>query len=173
MCLERSHQIAVWTEKLDNHQLRVWGKLTLSQPLEQVWQVLTDYEALPDFIPYLIKSQLIPQPDSKLRLEQIGSKSLLKVRFSIRAILNVVEQFPHTIQFQIVEGDFHTLLGECRLQEDFDNTLTHLYYSVQLEPKLAIPVVLLEKLIKKYLPLNLLAVKQRVREKYKQKQTMS
>jgi ribosome-associated toxin RatA of RatAB toxin-antitoxin module len=159
-----STNVAVWIEKIDKHQLRIWGHLTVPHSQELVWQVLTDYEALPDFIPDLIKSQRIPHPASGVRLEQVGAKTLLKFQFSVRAVLDLVEQFPHQIQFQLVEGDFQALSGECRLQEEYclDRTFTHLYYSVKLIPKLSIPTVFLEKLIKTYLPLNLLAIHQRV-----------
>ena len=43
--------------------------------LRQVWDVLTDYEALPDFIPNLAVSERVPlppgSPDSLVRLRQV------------------------------------------------------------------------------------------------------
>lgn len=161
-----STNVAVSIEKIDKHQLKIWGNLIIPHPSELVWQVLTDYEALPDFIPDLVKSERIPHPASGVRLEQVGAKSLFKFRFSIRAVLDLVEQFPHQIQFQLVEGDFQALSGECRLQEEScpEVTFTHFHYSVKLIPKPSIPALFLEKLIQKYLPLNLLAIHQRVSE---------
>lgn len=94
----------------------------------------------------------------------MGAKSLLKFQFSARAVLDLVEQFPHLIQFQLVEGDFHSLSGECRFQEETspDGTATHIHFFVQLFPKLSIPSVLLEKLLQKYLSFNLMAIHQHV-----------
>ena len=65
--------VAVQIEKIAERQRQIIAKVQIPQPVEQVWQVLTNYEALTDFIPNLAKSRLIEHPNGGIRLEQVGS----------------------------------------------------------------------------------------------------
>jgi ribosome-associated toxin RatA of RatAB toxin-antitoxin module len=166
LTLEKLKKVEVWTEKLDRDRHQVSAKLTLPHSPQQVWQVLTDYEALPNFIPHLVKSQRLSHPESGIRVEQIGSKCPLHFCFSARVVLDLIEHFPHRIQFHMVEGDFKTFSGEWKLVShcDRDENLSDLHYSLQVVPKIPMPITLLEKQLYQDLPVNLLSISQRVSE---------
>ncbi|NEQ19471.1 MAG: hypothetical protein F6K28_07155 [Microcoleus sp. SIO2G3] len=51
--------VEVQIEKIAEQQRQITAMLKIPQPVEQVWKVLTDYEALVDFVPNLTKSRLL------------------------------------------------------------------------------------------------------------------
>ncbi|NET10959.1 MAG: cyclase, partial [Symploca sp. SIO2B6] len=108
--------IEVLTEKLDGRQRKITATIEIPHSVEQIWSILTDYERLADFIPSLKQSKQIEHPDQGIRIEQIGSESLLKLKFCARVVLDMIESFPHTVGFEMVEGDFKAFSGEWQLQ---------------------------------------------------------
>ncbi len=158
--------VQVQIEKIADRQRRITAKVRVPQPVEQVWKVLTNYEALADFIPNLASSRQLEHPKGGIRLEQIGSQRLLRFNFCARVILDLEEFFPHKISFQMVEGDFKDFFGNWSLEPYSTGNFmgTYLYYTVQVWPKLTMPVGILERRLSKDMKLNLLAIRQRVEE---------
>ncbi|NJK28838.1 MAG: cyclase [Acaryochloris sp. SU_5_25] len=160
--------VTLETQKLEKRHRQIQAQIVLPFSPEQVWQVLIDYEALADFIPNLAKSQRIEHPDSGIRIEQIGVKNALFLKFSARVVLDMVEEFPHTIYFDMVEGDFKFFAGTWILQPaTFENAQgTLLTYLLQVCPTRLIPVKAIEQQLGKDLPQNLLAIRKRLYELY-------
>jgi ribosome-associated toxin RatA of RatAB toxin-antitoxin module len=156
--------VEIQTEKLQGRSRRIIASIDIDRPAPQVWEVLTAYEALADFIPNLAKSQLLPHPQGGIRLEQVGTQRLLRINFSARVVLDLEESFPDEIRFQIVEGDFKTFQGCWRLESLSAAPITRLSYILVVCPKRTLPVGIIEKRIRHDLPFNLLAVRQRVSE---------
>jgi hypothetical protein len=75
-----TNEVAIQVDKLSDRQRQISATIQIPQPVEKVWQILTDYESLPDFIPNLAKSTLLEHPNGGIRLEQIGRASLLNLR---------------------------------------------------------------------------------------------
>jgi len=155
--------LKVCSEKINKNTFHIYGHVSIPRSSEQVWQVLTDYQTLPDFIPNLLITRCLPHPTSGIRLEHIGVKSFFNFRLSLRVVIDLVENCPDQIAFDMVEGDFRTLSGKCWLKP-FSLHGTYLYYSVEVIPNLTIPLVLFNKLIQMDLPVNLLAISQRVQD---------
>ncbi|MDZ8222000.1 SRPBCC family protein [Nostoc sp. ChiVER01] len=159
-------KVEVQIEKIAERQRQITAKVQIPQPVEQIWKVLTDYEALPDFLPNLAKSRLIEHPNGGIRLEQVGSQRLLSFNFSARVVLDLEEYFPKEINFRMVEGDFKGFSGSwCLEPYSFGEYVgTNLCYTIQVWPKLTMPVGIIENRLSKDLQLNLLAIHQRVEE---------
>ncbi|MDF5708644.1 MAG: SRPBCC family protein [Nostoc sp. S4] len=157
-------KVEVQIQKLAQRHRQISAKVKIPRPVEQIWQVLTDYEALADFIPNLAKSRLIEHPGGGIRLEQIGSQRLLNFNFCARVVLDLEEYFPKEINFRMVEGDFKDFSGSWCLEPYFVGDLigTNLCYTIQVWPKLTMPVSIIENRLSKDLRLNLLAIYQRV-----------
>ncbi len=158
--------VAVEIEKIAERQRQISAKIQISRPVAEVWKVLTDYEALPDFVPNLAKSRLLEHPNGGIRVEQIGSQRLLRLNFSARVVLDLEEYFPKEITFQMVEGDFKDFSGYWRL-EPFSldqKMLTNLCYTVKVWPKRTMPVAIIERRLARDLQLNLLAIRQRAEQ---------
>ncbi|MFN6485221.1 MULTISPECIES: SRPBCC family protein [unclassified Nostoc] len=159
-------KVEVQIEKIAERQRQISAKVQIPQPVEQIWKVLTDYEALPNFLPNLAKSCIIEHPNGGIRLEQVGSQRLLNFNFSARVVLDLEECFPKEINFRMVEGDFKGFSGSwCLEPYSFGEYIgTNLSYTIQVWPKLTMPVGIIENRLSKDLRLNLLAIYQRVEE---------
>ncbi len=154
--------VEVQVEKIAERQRRITANIKIPQPAEKIWKVLTDYEALVEFVPNLAKSRLIEHPSGGTRLEQVGSQKLLKFNFCARVVLDLEEYFPDEITFRMVEGDFKGFSGKWYLQPLPEGV--HLFYTVTIWPKLTMPVTFIERRLSHDLQLNLLAVRKRVNE---------
>lgn len=155
--------VEVKTEPIAERQRKISAKIQISHSVEQVWQILTDYEALPDFIPNLAKSCLLEHPTGGIRLEQVGTQRLLRLNFSARVVLDLEEKFPDEINFNMVEGDFKAFAGSWQLEPDSlpDQSGTNLCYIARIWPKRTMPVAMIERRLCSDLRLNLLAIRQR------------
>ncbi|NWF58645.1 MAG: SRPBCC family protein [Fischerella sp.] len=158
--------VAVQIEKIADRQRQISATIQIPQPVVQVWEVLTNYEALADFIPNLANSRLLEHPNGGIRLEQVGSQRFLRLNFSARVVLDLEEYFPKEIIFQMVEGDFKDFSGSWRLEPYSlgQETGTNLCYTVKVWPKRTMPVGIIERRLAKDLQLNLLAIRQRLEE---------
>ncbi len=160
--------VEVQAEQIEGRRRRISARACLPYPAEKIWQILTDYERLPDFIPNLAKSCRTHHPQGGIRIEQVGVQSLwkLKVKFCARVVLDMVENFPHEIGFQMVEGDFKEFYGYWQLHpiEGIDEQETNLHYSLTLLPSRMMPIGLIESRLKQDLAVNLNAIRQRADE---------
>jgi len=156
--------VDIQIEKIAERQRQITARIQIPQPIEQIWKILTDYEALVDFIPNLAKSRLLEHPNGGIRLEQVGSQRLLNFNFCARVVLDLEEYFPKEINFRMVEGDFKGFSGSWRLEPYRCGNLmgTNLCYTIHIWPKLTMPVTIIENRLSNDLRLNLLAVYQRV-----------
>lgn len=157
--LALANGVEVQTDRVEGRQRQISAKICIPYSNDQVWQILTDYDHLADFIPNLAKSRRISHPHNGIRIEQIGTQSLLKLKFCARVVLDMVERFPHRLDFEMVEGDFKKFSGSWLLQPIEGGT--ELSYVVSVLPPLAMPVGMIEKRLKGGLVLNLSAIRSR------------
>ncbi|KYC38336.1 cyclase [Scytonema hofmannii PCC 7110] len=157
--------VDVQIEKTAERQRKITAQLQIPHPVEKVWKVLTDYEALPDFVPNLTKSRLLEHPKGGIRLEQVGAQRFLKINFCARVVLDLEEYFPKEINFRMVEGDFRDFSGSWQLEPCFlgEDSATRLCYTVRLWPKRTMPVGLIERRLSNDMRLNMAAICQRVK----------
>lgn len=158
--------VEVETEAVEGRKRKISAKIYIPRSVDQVWQVLTDYEALADFIPNLGKSDRLGHPQGGIRLEQVGTQRLLRFNFSARVVLDLEEIPLQEIRFHMVEGDFNAYEGSWRLEPKItaNQSGTDLSYTVLIWPKRTMPVAILERRLQQDLRLNLLAIRQRVEE---------
>lgn len=156
--------VQITTEKRPERQRRIFASVTIPQPVERVWQVITDYEHLADFIPSMTSSRLLPNSEGRIRLEQVGTQCFLKVKFCARVVLDMTEKFPHELGFAMQDGDFKIFEGCWKLQPSDDAQSTHLFYDLSVKAPRAIPASLIERHLCRNLTLNLLAIRHRALE---------
>lgn len=157
--------VEISTEKRLGRERHIVASVVIPQSLEQVWQVLTDYEHLADFVPNLTSSKLLPNAEGRILLEQIGAQCFLKFKFCARVVLNMTERFPHELGFTMEEGDFKQFLGAWKLQPaTAEGKGTRLSYDLLVQPPRAMPVALIEHHICNNLTANMLAIAQRAME---------
>lgn len=163
-----AEEVEVRTEELAHRQRQITARIQIYHPVEQVWQVLTAYDTLADFIPNLAVSRRLAHPNGGIRLEQVGTQRLLRFNFSARVVLDLEEKFPYEIQFDMVEGDLKAYSGKWLLEPEFSCTSpgTNLCYIVRVLPKRTMPVAIVERRLRQDLRTNLLAIRRRVEELY-------
>ncbi|MGD1906102.1 MAG: SRPBCC family protein [Leptolyngbyaceae cyanobacterium] len=152
--------VDISTEVLEGRSRRIKATIAVPGSLEQVWQLLTDYDRLSDFIPNLTLSRRIPHPEQGIRLEQIGSQCFLNIKFCARVVLDMAEQFPHRLDFNMVEGDFRDFYGCWSLEtlESPEGPQIYLGYELTLHPPRSVPVQLIERHLRRDLTQNLQAI---------------
>ncbi|MBD2464414.1 SRPBCC family protein [Oscillatoria sp. FACHB-1407] len=161
--VEPPQGVNVKVERLDGRRRQIIATIQIPHPVETVWNILTDYEHLADFIPNLAKSRRIEHPQGGIRLEQVGSQSFFKLKFCARVILDMVEKFPDQLDFRMVEGDFKEFVGSWLLQPQLigGQPGTELQYVVQILPPRTMPTALIERCLSHTLAMNLTAIQQR------------
>lgn len=98
------------------------GRATLSVSRRVVWQVLTDYERLPEFVPGLHRSRIVMRAGNRLLLEQHGELRVLFFSVPIEIRLEVEERFPDVIVSRSVAGSVRSMSGRYDLVESGDGT---------------------------------------------------
>jgi ribosome-associated toxin RatA of RatAB toxin-antitoxin module len=150
-------------------QRSLCAKIVIPKPIDVVWFVITDYERLADFIPNLASSRLRrpsnPKDAGKIILEQVGCQKFMKLSFSAKVVLEMIETYPQSVSFSMVEGDFKSFSGSWDLEPVMINgvqTGTQLSYCLSLVPPLMMPMQLIEGCLSRDLAINLAAISQRV-----------
>lgn len=117
---------------------------------QSVWDVLTAYDRLHQFVPNLRSSKLLSRDGHEAVIEQHARAGLLFIKQSIYLELRVVEQPISVIDITLVTGDMkrfdsHWELAAAR-QEATDGTL--ITYAGQVEPNFYVPALLGTPLIR-------------------------
>jgi len=157
-----SDQVSIETLQLQGRERRISATIQIPSPMRAVWSVITQYEALPQFIPNLVLSRQLSGQNGKILIEQVGQQTVFNVNFSARVVLAMEEDFPNAIRFQMVEGDFKSFTGAWLLASTEAGAGTALTYTVDILPKLTTPIRLVECRLRMDLPVNLLAIRQQV-----------
>ncbi|CAL8129827.1 unnamed protein product [Prunus armeniaca] len=173
--------IDVEIEKTGNNCRRIQSEIGIEAPLNTVWNLLTDYERLADFIPGLAVCRLLHKTDNYARLFQIGQQNLaFGLKFNAKGIVDCyetpLETLPNLghrrdIEFNMVEGDFEIFQGKWSLQQlngeiSCDDSLieqqmhTTLSYLVDVKPKLWLPIRLVEGRLCKEIKINLACIRE-------------
>ncbi|XP_057980502.1 uncharacterized protein LOC131166188 isoform X1 [Malania oleifera] len=173
--------VDVEIEKVGKNSRRIHSSVAIKAELCTIWNVLTDYERLADFIPGLSVSRLIEKSGSFARLFQIGQQNLaFGLKFNAKGIVDCyekdLESLPYgqkrDIEFRMIEGDFKIFEGRWSIEQcnggrykggdllmgqEFHTTLS---YIVDVEPKLWLPVRIIEGRLCREIKLNLSCIRE-------------
>ena len=146
-------------ERLPQGTRRLAAELKSPLPVHLLWDVLTDYENLSQFIPNLSTSELIQRQGQTVRLQQVGSQQLLGLRFSAQVQLELTEyRQDGLLQFRMVKGDFRRFEGSWQIRQRPDGS--SLLYELTVQGCLGMPIGLIEERLRDDLSSNLNAVVQ-------------
>lgn len=95
--------------------LEVVCRALLDAPLELVWQTLTDYGRLAEFIPGMRRSRLIERHGAVAVVEQTGEAGFLFLRFPIEVTLASTERPPYELDVSMLKGNLKRLDGAYRI----------------------------------------------------------
>lgn len=95
----------------------------LDAPLDLVWQTLTDYDRLAEFIPGMRRSRLIERQGAVAIIEQSGDAGFLFFSFPLDVTLASTERPPHVLEVKLLKGDLKRLDGAYRIEPQADGRL--------------------------------------------------
>ncbi|KAL1196324.1 hypothetical protein V5N11_005467 [Cardamine amara subsp. amara] len=151
---------------------RIRGEIWVDSDSQSIWNVLTDYERLADFIPNLVCSGRIPCPlPGRIWLEQRGLQRALYWHIEARVVLDLHEcpDSPNgrELHFSMVDGDFKKFEGKWSVKSGIRSIGTLLSYEVNVIPRFNFPAIFLERIIRSDLPVNLRAVARQAEKFFK------
>ncbi len=96
--------------------LEVVCRAMLDAPLELVWQTLTDFDHLAEFIPGMRSSRVVSRNGAVAIVEQAGEARFLFFTFPIEITLSSTERPPHAIEASLLKGNLKRLDGVYRIE---------------------------------------------------------
>ncbi|XP_058185014.1 uncharacterized protein LOC131302416 isoform X1 [Rhododendron vialii] len=172
--------IEIEIEEIRKNSRRIRSRIPIDASLQTVWNILTEYEKLADYIPGLAVSQVLERRGNFVRLFQIGQQNLafgliFNAKGTIDCYEKPLENLPsghrREIEFKMIEGDFKLFEGKWSIEqysiercEDGDSSEgqeshTTLSYVVDVEPKLWLPVRLVEGRLCREITVNLSCIR--------------
>jgi ribosome-associated toxin RatA of RatAB toxin-antitoxin module len=115
------------------------ARATVAAPLPLVWEVLTDYEALPRFIPGIVRSSVLERRGNRVLIEQAGAARFLVFSFPIEIRLDVTENPPQWIMSHAAGGNLRRMSGRYDIEADAARGTCTLRYRGAIEPDFALP----------------------------------
>ena len=148
------------------------GGLAIEAPPRAIWDVLTDYNSLNEYIPNIAASGAVLQPNGRVRIEQVGVISPT-LRITTRIVLEVVEEPYRKLTFSKVESrEFVEFEGTYSITQMDGADTSYLEYSVEALPLPILPIQLVQGKIKQEVPPMLAAVRTNA-NKYHQLRTQT
>ncbi len=108
-------EIAVEATRRDE-ALEVVCRAFLDAPLDLVWQTLTDYDGLAEFIPGMRRSRVLERRGAVVVVEQSGEAGFLFLSFPIDVTLASTERPPYALDVSMLKGNLKRLDGAYRIE---------------------------------------------------------
>jgi ribosome-associated toxin RatA of RatAB toxin-antitoxin module len=122
----------------DGEAVEVEAAAEIAADAARAWQVLTDYNRLPQFVPDLHESRVVSREGAKVVVEQKGVARFLFFTYPIEVRLEVTE-YPHRrIESRAVAGNFRELRSTYTLEPREGGV--RLRYQGRLVPDFQLPL---------------------------------
>jgi len=123
-------------------RIEVHARATIAAGAALVWEVLTDYERLPRFIPGIAKSVVLLREGNRLILQQSGEARFLWFSAPIDVRLEVIESPPEWIASRAVAGNVRRMTGRYDIAPGAARDTVLLRYSGEMEPDFELPPII-------------------------------
>ncbi|KAL1301200.1 hypothetical protein HN51_045845 [Arachis hypogaea] len=175
---ERECEVQCEVHVVSWRERTIKAEIFVNADTESLWNVLTDYEHLADFIPNLVCSGRIPCPyPGRIWLEQRGFQRAMYWHIEARVVLDLQEfirsAWDRELHFSMVDGDFKKFDGKWSVKSGTRSSTSILSYEVSVIPRFNSPAILLERIIRSDLPVNLRALAYRAERDFMQSQKLS
>ena len=144
---------------LSQTQAHVLAQVMTDIPIQRVWEVLSDYDHLADFVPHMTVSRVLRRAGDRVFLRQEGVIWLPFYRRQMKAIFRLQEVKGRAIFFEAVGGDFILNRGSWKLEKIGQGT--RITYTALLEPKPRLPRWVLSELERQTLKAHFRAILKR------------
>ena len=93
------------------------ARATIEAPRALIWQTLTDYDHLSEFIPGMTTSRVIARHGSAAIVQQTGRLGFLMFEFPIRVVVESREEPPAVIRVRMLNGNLKQLNGGYTIEK--------------------------------------------------------
>lgn len=102
-----------------------------------VWQALTDYDHLAEFVPDMLSSRLLSAQNMPIRIEQKGRSSFMFLSFPIEVVFEIYEHSPTDLRFNSLSGSLSNMSGHYKLTPLHGGT--RIEYTARFRPDFYVP----------------------------------
>jgi carbon monoxide dehydrogenase subunit G len=95
--------------------IRISASMSVNADAKTVWETLTDYERLSEFIPSMTVSRVVSKPGRPTRVEQRADSGVFSFVMPDHVVLAMEENPPSHIRFRAVSGSVVAMSGEWRI----------------------------------------------------------
>ena len=160
--------VLVRLQKLQHKVIAVKGEIFIAALPEYVWQSLTDYEKLDEFVPHMLESRIIKNKGAETTVFQKARTGVLFFNKTSQITLKVTEEFCDKIFFEQLKGDFVVYKGNWQLDYDKSYGGIFLSFHADIKPDFFAPQFITRYIQKRDLKQSLKAIKLRA-EKFNNK----
>jgi ribosome-associated toxin RatA of RatAB toxin-antitoxin module len=121
--------------------VQVRAEAQLDAPVAIVWQVLTDYERLPAFIPGVSKSVVRERRGNQVILEQSGEARFFVFSFPVEVTYEVTETPESSVSCRALSGNLKRMTGRYDIEPAGGGSV-RLRYSGFVDPDFNVPDIL-------------------------------
>ena len=146
---------------LPDDVVSVSSRIHINAPPEAVWKTLTDYDNLSSYLPKVMTSHVVERNGNEITLDQTGKTGIFIFEKVVNFRLKLREEYPESISFEQISGDFLVYQGEWLLETSTAIQGTLLSYNAKLKPRFFAPPILVSFVQWQDLPGILKAHKQR------------
>jgi len=117
------------------------ARATIKAPYALIWQTLTDYDHLSEFIPGMVKSHVIERRGDAAIVEETGKAGFLFFTYSIEVVVESLEEPPAFIGIHVLKGNLKQLDGGYRIEKTgYKDDEFVLRWSGIIEPSISLPL---------------------------------
>lgn len=123
-------------------------RATVSAPHPVIWNTLTDYGHLSEFIPGMQSSRITERHGTTAIVEQHGEAGFFIFSYGIDVIVASTEYHPDTIEIRVLKGNLKRLDGRYQVERGERDGTWVVSWKGLIEPSLALPQFLGLRLIR-------------------------
>ncbi len=128
--------------------VQVTARAAVRAPTELIWQTLTDYDHLSEFVPGIASSRVVSRQGAQLIVEQKGGARWWLFFYPIRVTVASTEHPMESIEVHLLQGNLRRLDGGYRI-EPLQDGRTELTWSGLIEPDTPLPAWIRNPLLRR------------------------
>lgn len=138
ICMASASSAEVTITRPTSNTYHIEGSAVIQAPIQIVWNVLTDFEGMPLFVPSVKSSRIVSREGDCLIVEQIILIKKMMFHKQLHLMLRVRSHFLKLLHFQdLAHKDFRQYQGSWTMQSQGNHT--KITYTLDLEPKFSVP----------------------------------
>lgn len=127
----------------------------MKAPAEVVYEVVTDYESYPEFLPMIKETEILERQDNVV----VCKFSIFVVK-NFEYVLRLEHDPPHKTRWTYVRGDFKNSEGGWDF-EPIDEVSCRVTYSVDMDMGFFVPKIISKQVVSASLPSMLTSIQKR------------